>query len=346
MSKLSFPSINWRKLTLITCFVLALFVLISTLLMWRYVVRHRDSPEVIGVSFSQHQAEQYGIDWRQAYSALLEDMDVKHLRLAAYWDRIEPQENSYDFTETDWMLDEAQKHGAKVKLVIGQKLIRVPECFYPTWIDRQNPTVVEEHVNEMLKVVVERYRNNPAVESWQLENEYLLRSFGDCPSQNFTQAKLERELATVRANDTTNKPIILTQSNQHGFPALGPTTDYYGFSMYRTTWNAKIGYFRYPQRGVYNWWKAAIIESYRPTTVTIHELQAEAWGPTGNQYLTFEEASKSMNPDLFRDNIAYARETNIKRFDLWGAEWWYWLKEKHGHPEMWEAARSVLRDQK
>lgn len=327
-----------RRIGLWALATLAAFVLVSAGLMWRYDQWHKSDPEVIGVSFSQVQAERYGVNWKANYTALLDDLSVKHLRLAAYWDRIEPGPDRYDFSETDWMLEEAAKRGAKVKLVIGQKLIRYPECFYPGWLDRNNPDEVETRANKMLRVVVERYKDSTAIESWQLENEFLLHTFGECPASNLTNAKLAHELKTVQSIDTTH-PIILTQSNQYGFPALGPNTDYYGFSMYRKVWNNVSGYFTYPQRGVFNWWKAAVTESYRPTTVTIHELQGEAWGPKGNEHLSWDEAQVSMNPDQLADNVAYARETHIKQFDLWGSEWWYWLKNTQNHPEMWDAAR-------
>lgn len=316
-------------------------IIISGLLMYAFWIRHRDQPEVVGVSFSQHQSEQYGVDWHDNYLALLDDLKVKHLRLAAYWDRVEPAPDRFDWSETDWMLDEAAKRGAQVKLVIGQKLIRVPECFYPSWLNRNNPDLVAERVQKLVSAVAVRYKNHPALEGWQLENEFLLRSFGDCPRGNFSQSKLRDEIAALKQADNSHS-ITLTQSDQAGWPITGPVTDYYGFSMYRTVWNPTLGYFNYPQRGIYNWWKAAVIETFRPTNVVIHELQAEAWGPTGNQYLSFDEASKSMNPVKLADNIAYARETHIKRFDLWGSEWWYWLKTKQNHPEMWEASRLYL----
>jgi len=317
------------------------FLTLSAAVMYAFVVRHQDTPETIGVSFSQQQANDFGIDIRSAYTAILDDMGAKHLRLAAYWDRIEPAPDRYDFEETDWMLDEAAKRGAKVKLAIGQKLIRVPECYYPKWLDENNSELVEERVNKMLRVVVERYKNHPALESWQLENEYVLRGFGECPDKNFTNEKLATELATVRVIDSTT-PIILTQSNQAGFPMLGPITEYYGFSMYRVVWNSLTGYFMYPQRGIYTWWKAAWIETFHPTTVTIHELQAEAWGPVGNQNLSFADTQRSMSINQFKDNLAYARESHIKRFDLWGSEWWYWLKTTQNHPEYWDLARQTV----
>lgn len=321
-----------------TCVVLTL--LISALAMYAYWHQHKDEPEVIGLSFSQVQMERYGVDWHPAYEAMLEDLNVKHLRLAAYWDRIEKTPGEYDFTETDWMIQQAKLRGAKIKLTIGQKLLRYPECYYPEWLDRNNPQLVEERIDKLLAAIVSRYKDEPTIEAWQLENEFLLRTFGICPSQNFTNAKLSRELAVVK-NIDPQRPVILTQSNQIGFPGTGPVSDFYGFSMYRTVWNNVFGYFDYPQRGVYNWWKAALIEAYWPTTVSIHEMQGEAWGPRGNEELSWEEAQRSMNPTKFRDNIAYARETQIKRFDLWGVEWWYALKVKQGHPDMWDEAKRL-----
>ena len=318
------------------------FVLLSIILMMRFELKTRNLPETIGVSFSQVQAERYHIDWRQNYSALLDDLGFKHLRIAAYWDRTEPSQGQYDFSETDWMIEQAKAHDAKVTLAIGQKLIRYPECHYPGWLDKNNASQVREQIDPYLTAVVNRYKDNPTVEAWQLENEFLLRSFGDCPDQNLTSSQLTHELSIVRQNDQTNRPIVLTQSDQFGFPFIGPFADIFGFSMYRNFWNTQLQrYLYYPQTGNYNWFKAAWVNFLTGQEIKIHELQAEAWGPVGNENLSFEEASKTMNPTLFQDNLAYARATHIKSFDLWGAEWWYALKTQ-GHPEMWQTVQSEL----
>ena len=41
-----------------------------------------------GVTFFPKQAEDLGLDWRSVYIALLDDMQVKHLRLAPAWNTI------------------------------------------------------------------------------------------------------------------------------------------------------------------------------------------------------------------------------------------------------------------
>lgn len=316
------------------------FWVVSAVLMGSFWTKHHREPEVIGVSFSQKQAGRYGVDWRANYTALLSELGFKHLRVAAYWDRTEPSPGQYDFSELDWMVAEAAKYDAKLTVVVGQKNIRYPECYYPEWLNVSNEADVSQRAKNMVAKTVDHLKGNSTIEAWQVENEFLLHSFGECPADNLTRQQLKEEVNIVRALDPA-RPIVLTQSDQFGFPTFGPFGDIFGFSMYRWSYREGYGYFRYPQPGTYNWFKAAWVEALTGQKVKIHELQAEAWGKTGNEYLPLEEQYKTMNPAQLRDNIQYARDTQIRRFDLWGAEWWYWLKVSKGQPVMWDEVRTL-----
>ena len=35
-------------------------------------------------------------------------------------------------------------------------------------------------------------------------------------------------------------------------------------------------------------------------------------------------------------------EKFLKEFYLWGAEWWYWMKEKQNKPEIWDEAKKLF----
>jgi hypothetical protein len=48
-----------------------------------------------------------------------------------------------------------------------------------------------------------------------------------------------------------------------------------------------------------------------------------------------------MNPKQLEENINYARQTKIREFDLWGAEWWWHLKQQ-GKNEMWYAVKKIV----
>ena len=52
-----------------------------------------------------------------------------------------------------------------------------------------------------------------------------------------------------------------------------------------------------------------------------------------------------MNLDQFKKNIAYAKKTGFDQFYLWGAEWWYWLKDEHNRGEIWNEAKNLFEEQ-
>lgn len=332
-----------KRIGLGFAFAIIFFVTFSLLAMWRYAWLNRNQPEILGISFSQVQAERNGHDWHDNYLAMLDDLKPRQVRLAAYWDRIEKKPGEYDFSETDWMLDQAKSRNIKVTLVVGQKVIRWPECFYPEWLDRNNPKIVAPAANRFVATTVEHYKNHPALDTWQLENEFLLKVFGKCPVQNLTREQLTAELNTLRAIDA-KRPVLLSASNNYGLPILGPFSGTYGFSMYKRVWNPHLGYFTYLYPAWWSWWRASVINLLFAQEIRIHELQAEAWGPVGNEKLSYEESTKSMNPDYLNSIVAWARATKIKRIDLWGVEWWYDQKVRLNHPQMWQAAKKIIQD--
>ncbi len=336
-----FRKLGTAKKTLIILLIIMAFIFFeSLLLMLRFNRTNKYKPEIIGVSFSQIQAERFGSDWRQNYLGVLDDLQFKQLRLPAYWNRIEATKGNYDFSELDWMISEAEKRNAKVTILVGQKNIRYPECFYPEWVDTNDTNKTSAEAVEYVKQVVSRYKDNKTITAWQLENEFILKAFGECPKNMLTGKQLSKELMALKSVDST-RPVLVSQSDQYGFPIQGPFGNIFGFSMYKWSWKKEIGYYKYPQTGEYFWWKAGIISVLKKQSIKIHELQAEAWGPKGNEYLDYNEAMRSMNPAQFKENIQYARQTRIREFDLWGAEWWWYLKQK-GHNEMWQSVKTLI----
>ena len=51
-----------------------------------------------------------------------------------------------------------------------------------------------------------------------------------------------------------------------------------------------------------------------------------------------------MNEHKLVTNVDYAKRLGTPEIYLWGAEWWYWLKEKKDHPAVWDAARTLFRE--
>ena len=73
------------------------------------------------------------------------------------------------------------------------------------------------------------------------------------------------------------------------------------------------------------------------------EFQAEPWGPKLTYKLSFEEQSKSMNLEKFKENIEYIRKTKYSRVYLWGGEWMYWAKKNNYDNSIWEEAKKIFK---
>src|SRR5574344_2870622 len=88
-------------------------------------LKHRQGE--FGATFSKEFCEDLKLDWKEAYIAMLDDLKVRNLRLPAYWDEIEKEEGAYDFTDLDYMVNQASSRGAKIILVVGRRQPRWPE---------------------------------------------------------------------------------------------------------------------------------------------------------------------------------------------------------------------------
>jgi len=294
-----------------------------------------------GVNFSQKHTQLLGLDWRKVYLAILDDLKVKNIKLITHWDLIEPERDNYYFEDLDWQIQEAEKREAKIILVIGIKTGRWPECHMPQWAQCQIlNTECQSFLLEYLEKIVNRYKNSPAIWSWQIENEPLF-PFGECPE--IEKEFLKKEIDLVKSLDPT-RPVIFTDSGEFSFwiraAQLG---DIVGITLHRKVWFQEIkNYISYPFPPVYYWRKSQIIKKIFGKKVICVELQAEPWGPKLLYDSPIEEQEKTMNLARFKKNIDFARNTGLDTFYLWGAEWWYWLREKEKNHEIWEEAKTLF----
>jgi hypothetical protein len=297
-----------------------------------------------GITFSQYFAEKMGLDWQTTYSAILDELGVKKLRLVAYWQKIEPEPDKYSFTDLDWQIKEAEKREAQVILVIGRKLPRWPECHLPNWAKDLNESEQQERILLLLTEIVKHYQGNQTIWAWQIENEPFLKSFGECPPLD--KEFLKKEIDLVRKLDFDRRPIIITASGElTSWVQTANYGDILGTTLYRVIWNKWLGHFEYPIRPVFYYKRAKLAKWLTDTKrVIIVELQAEPWGPKMIYETPLEKQFQSMDLDRFKEIINYTHQTGFDEAYLWGAEWWYWLKEKHQNNTFWQEAKNLWMD--
>jgi hypothetical protein len=293
-----------------------------------------------GATFSYPYAENLGLNWKEAYTAMLEDLNLKLVRIPAYWNLTESKQGEYNFENLDFQLDEAKKHGAKVLLAVGRRLPRWPECHEPGWLKELSIPAQENAQLSYVETVVNRYASHPAVSGWQVENEPFLAGFGECPKPD--SVMLDKEIQLVKSIDPM-RPILISDSGELSmWISSGQRGDMFGTTLYRFVFSDVFK--RYWVNYIPYWFyrvKAGLLRLLNPgKPVMIVELQAEPWTTKGILQTPIEEQFMTMSLKKFDTMISVAHSTGFSPQYLWGAEWWYWMKQNQ-HPEFWERAKEL-----
>lgn len=338
------PESRWGKRVAVIFIAVLVLMVAGMYGVARWYVSSVDyQKQVVGASFVPSYAEYLGVDAQETLDAMLNDLDIKHLRLVGYWNEIEPEQGNYDFSQLDWQFDMADKAGAEVTLSLGLRQPRWPECHPPTWVDTSRPREQwQPYLLDFIGAVVERYKDRPSLQNYQLENEYFLKAFGEC--QNFDRDRLIAEYKFLKKVDPDH-PIIITRSNNGlGIPLYAPTPDIYGVSVYKRVWDSggTRRYLEYPQPSWYYAFMAGVQKLVQGRDMNIHELQAEAWAPRGRSLkdISLEEQNKSLDAERLAERFVYGRDTGLRTIDMWGAEYWYYRWKVLNDPSLWEAAKT------
>lgn len=328
-----------KKILITSLIVIGLLIGIVTWLAAKPV------PEKItyGMSFNTMYAEELGLDWRETYDAILDDLGVKHLRLAAHWPMVEPSRGTYNFTELDYQIDKAEENGADVILAVGRRLPRWPECHLPEWSKSLSWEEQKEEIRRYIEVVVNRYKDRSNIIHWQVENEPYLSVFAFEHCGELDEEFLIEEIELVRKLDPS-RPILVTDSGNLGtWTGAYKNGDAFGSSVYVYFWNPELGQFK---SILPPWWyrfkEGLLTIIYGPKPTYLIELAAEPWLLEPVVTVDLETQYSRMNLEKINEIIDYARETRYDKQYLWGAEWWYWLS-KQGEGEIWERGKELFR---
>ena len=322
-------------------FVILIIVLFFVFLFSQGHIYNKEELEY-GLTFSKKQAENLGFDWQKVYLEILNDLEVKKIRLIAYWDEIEISDNQFFWDDIDCQIEQANNANAEVILAIGGRLPRWPECHFPKWIDNAAKEQREIATLNYIKKTVERYKDKQIIKAWQIENEPFLSNFGKCPVLD--NVFFDKEIALVKNLD--NRPIVVTDSGEFSlWVQAAKRADIFGTTLYRFAYSdlfkKDIDFLITP--AFYRFKKNISGIFVQPKEWIVIELQTEPWGSKPYQDLTQSERNKTMNLEKFKNTLEFARRTGFRQFYLWGAEWWYWEKEKNNNPTLWQEAKNLFK---
>lgn len=296
-----------------------------------------------GVSFSVLHSRELGLDWKRVYDAIIDDLNVRKLRLSAHWPLTEPNNDQFNFSELDYQITRAENYNASVILGVGRRLPGWPECHEPDWAKNLSKGQKQKELLEYISKVVNLYKNSPAVAVWQVENEPFLDGFAKAQCGDFFDEEfLKKEIELVKSLDR-DTPVIITDSGEIGLwykaYRLG---DLFGTSMYLYIWNRQLGPIRYPIIPSFFRVKNNLVELVLgKKKALLVELSLEPWLLEPIKDAPIDTVLDRMNIDKFDKIVKFARKSGFGEQYLWGAEWWYFMKE-NGHSEFWERARELF----
>lgn len=288
-----------------------------------------------GVSFSIKQCRNFKIDWQDCLVWALNE-GWRRFRLMSYWNEIEKKQGEYDFTNLDAQIELIAAHNGVISLCLGVKQPRWPEYHWPSWAKKLSKKDTDKALLIFVATVVNRYKNNPTVIEWQLENEALLSNFGS--NIEIDRKRLKQEFTLVKTLDPL-RPIIMSTSNGWGMPVRDPIPDIIGFSYYAVMYQ-KGKYSKTIHRPWLYKIRAWLNNQLLGRPSFIHELQLEPWGHKSIWDMTIEEQNISMSVDQIKKNIASAQKICTYPIDIWGLEWWYWRRNSDNN--IWTVAQKEL----
>jgi hypothetical protein len=345
---------------------------------WKSIPLAPRGRTLIGISFRPRQAEAFGLDGRATLEALIaHPFDM--VRLAAYWNQVEPTPGEFDTSQLDWQLEAAERAGKQVILSVGAvKNFGYPEYFAPEHVlDRPlregalvrpatHPALLAA-ARRFITRTVSRYRDRGSIVAWQLEHE-AVDPLGAEHSWRLAVDFVRQELDALREADRS-RPVIMngflptssavrlsqwwrTRDQGDSLAVGAQLADIVGIDYYPRHALLKLGpRTLYLDGGGLPWQRAAtevLLESIgrMRKQVMVSEGQSEPWEaitvpPSPKQGVMF-----SCRPEHLLENyntaLGWSRpDRPLHAYLFWGAEYWV-LRDRSGDSSYLRAFERVL----
>jgi hypothetical protein len=312
----------------------------------------------LGTSFARWRAEALGLDYRAAFERICA-MRFALIRLSASWREVA----QFGYGHLDWLLGEAERVSQPVLVTVGMKALGWPEFYLPADMD-PGDAAVERRAIAHVRDVARRYRDNPMIVAWQIENEPFNRSG---PQALWIPRRVVRaEAEAVRSVDRHRRLVVTTfahfdegldRSSSRDRSAwrrrLGLTLpaerealsilrrgDILGLDVYSSIgWldadgRERVAHAAPDQLAAVARWQRIAREQGKRVWVT--EAQAEPWEARRQTHAD----PLSIQPEAIGELVNRLVGIGVETILLWGSEYWLWRAD-NGDPRWIDAVSLV-----
>jgi hypothetical protein len=293
---------------------------------------------LLGLNFSHREAEQRGLEPREALRAILIHLKPTLLRLSLYWDEIAAEPGVYDLSETQWALDRAQSSGCRVLLTVGFKPQRHPAFTPPLWLAGAEHDRLTANTLMMLERAVALLADYNAIDAWEAEYLPFLPAADQPTGWSVGKRLLQRQLDVLRDVDPRHRPIVLSHTGGHllqsGWREALIHASVLGCSLQASQLSAES-----PPRAI-----SAI--TARRLRIWQLSLQAKLAANFNRQLWVTELIDDTLGDGdearRLSEAVASATGAGASRIYLRGAEEWMVMR-RSGQTGPWDSARDLLR---
>lgn len=329
------------------------------------------APVQIGISFSPRRAQYLGLDYQQAFHRL-EAMHFRVIRLSAYWDEI----TSDGYAQLDWLMNEAKRSHQPIVLTVGMKGLGWPEFFIPptampdaamaSGTDAATVASIRDGALAFVEATVLRYRDNPALYGWQVENEPFNRAG---PDRLWIDAAFVRdEITSVRQLDGHHRQVIVNAFSHFnlvfdqasarqgfdlrqmlGFDADSAESDslsvlkrgdVLGLDVYTAIGYQFLGQ-NHMSHADSDWpdrlARLRDLALHQGKQAWVMEAQAEPWDASPDTFTN----PQSTSPGAIRSIFANLKDAGFTTVLFWGSEYWLW-RQDNGDSRWIDTIKSIL----
>lgn len=346
---------------------------------WRHLPVAARGATRLGLSFRPRQAEAMGLDPDDSLAELLA-YPFELIRLAAYWDQVEPAPGQFRPEELDRHIDAAERAGKRIIVCVGPvKAFGYPEFFVPGHHLRRplpegalieppaHPRLLDAGT-AFLTRVIERYRDRRAIVAWQVEHE-AVDPLGMEHSWRLSAAFVRAEVEAARAADPS-RPILMngflptsipvglqqgwrTRDQGDSLVVARQLADIVGIDFYPRHALAAVGTRAVYLAGSRSPWqqrrRRALLRwaAEHGRQVIVSEGQAEPWETVTDPPNPVNEGMASCLPEQLIENYNQCMSWNqgaparLSAYLFWGAEYWL-LRQRDGDPRYVRAFVRVL----
>jgi hypothetical protein len=347
---------------------------------WEQVPVKPAGATMLGISYRPLQAAALGLDPKRALADLLQ-YPFAVIRLAAYWNQLEPGAGHLDAGVLDRQIEAAAEAGKKIILCVGAvKAFGYPEFFVPAHhlpsplperrlVSPQSHPHLVAAATSFIGRVVERYRDRAEIIAWQVEHEPV-DPLGMEHSWRLATAFVRQEVAAVRAADSS-RPVLLTgflptstpvraqqgwrtRDQGDSMAVAGRLADVVGINFYPRHAIVSLGARTVYLAGSRSPWQRRLNEGLctrlarSGRTLMVTEGQAEPWETVTTPPSEPGSGMFSCLPEHVIENynegleLGGAAAGGLWAYLFWGAE--YWLRRREQGDNRYLAAFSRVLD--